>query len=153
MIKTVDVDKLTEETNKKVSDAYLQGFNDGIVNSALPIIERYYIATMLALHDLFHFGEDRCLRTINQIELNLIECITDAELCEKTMNALHIDIDMQEGINRAQPQSREKRADVRKQIKEEKAAEEEKKRQEEIKRQAKKERRKKNRQNRQKRRH
>ena len=108
---------------------------------------------MLALHDLFHFGDDRCLRTINQIEMNLIECITDAELCERTMNALHIDIDMQEGINRAQPQSKEKRADVRRQIKEKKAAEEEKKRQEEIKRQAKKERRKKNRQNRQKRRH
>ena len=83
--------------------AYNEGYKAGVEESGQKIIYRYYTATIMALHELFGFGQDRCLRTLRKIDECIIKHLTDDELVEATKKMVGIDIDMSEGINRAQP--------------------------------------------------
>lgn len=95
------LDAMTREDVTQV--AYNEGYKAGVEESGQKIIYRYYTATIMALHELFGFGQDRCLRTLRKIDECIIKHLTDDELVEATKKMVGIDIDMSEGINRAQP--------------------------------------------------
>ena len=98
--------KLDRMTQEEVSvKAYEKGYRDGVADAAEPVIKRYYAATMMALNDLYGFGQTRCIRALRRIEECLIEHFTDLDLINETEKKLKIEIDMGEGINRAQPMS------------------------------------------------
>lgn len=95
------LDAMTREDVTQV--AYNEGYKAGVEESGQKIIHRYYTATIMALHELFGFGQERCLRTLRKIDECIIKHLTDDELVEATKKMVGIDIDMSEGINRAQP--------------------------------------------------
>jgi len=95
------LDAMTREDVTQV--AYNEGYKAGVEESGQKIIYRYYTATIMALHELFGFGQDRCLGTLRKIDECIIKHLTDDELVEATKKMVGIDIDMEEGINRAQP--------------------------------------------------
>lgn len=95
------LDAMTREDVTQV--AYNEGYKAGVEESGQKIIYRYYTATIMALHELFGFGQDRCLRTLRKIDECIIKHLTDDELVEATKKMVGIDIDMSEGVNRAQP--------------------------------------------------
>ena len=95
------LDAMTREDVTQV--AYNEGYKAGVEEAGQKIIHRYYTATIMALHELFGFGQDRCLRTLRKIDECIIKHLTDDELVEATKKMVGIDIDMSEGINRAQP--------------------------------------------------
>lgn len=98
------VNKLDAMTKDDVTQrAYKKGYDDGVAESAHKVIYRYYTATMMALHELFGFGQERCIRTLRKIDECIVRHLTDDELVEATKKAVGVDIDMNEGINRAQP--------------------------------------------------
>lgn len=96
--------KLNGMTQEEVTQhAYDKGFKDASDKVGDMVVQRYYTATMMALHELYGFGQERCLRTLRKIEELLIMHLTDEELSKATQEKLRIEIDMSEGINRAQP--------------------------------------------------
>lgn len=95
------LDSMTHED--VVQTAYKRGYQDGVEESGQKIIYRYYTATMMALHELYGFGQERCIRTLRKIDECIIRHLTDDELVESTKKLVGVDIDMTEGINRAQP--------------------------------------------------
>lgn len=95
---------LSQLTQNDISvKAYQKGYSEGMADAAQPIIKRYYSATMMALHRLYGFGQERCIRTLRCIEECLIDNFNDMELVNRVEKELGIEIDMEEGINRAQP--------------------------------------------------
>ena len=101
-----EVERLQGMTGQDlINKARTDGFRDGLQNAAKPIIRRYYAATMMALHDLYGFDQMQIITTINRIEEVLIETLTDLDLADKILQDLSIEIDMTEGLNRAQPAS------------------------------------------------
>ena len=95
------LDAMTREDVTQV--AYNEGYKAGVEESGQKIIYRYYTATIMALHELFGFGQERCLRTLRKIDDCIVQHLTDDELVEATKKLVGIEIDMEEGINRAQP--------------------------------------------------
>lgn len=90
-------------TNSDLVKEYEKGYRDGMQNGGKPIIERYYAATMMALHDLYGFGQQRCIKTLRRVEECLIENLTDLDLMKEVEKKLGIEIVMDEAIDRAQP--------------------------------------------------
>lgn len=98
------VNRLDSITQNDITQAaYKKGFDDGVAESGSKIIHRYYTATMMALHELYGFGQDRCIRTLRKIDELIIKHLTDDELVEATKKTVGVEIDMDEGIDRAQP--------------------------------------------------
>ena len=95
------LDAMTQEDVTQV--AYKDGYRDGVAECGKKIIFRYFTATIMALHELYGFGQDRCLRTLRKIDDCIVQHLTDDELVEATKKLVGIEIDMEEGINRAQP--------------------------------------------------
>lgn len=90
-------------TNKDLEAEYVRGYKAGLNDKAWNIIRAYYSATLIALHDEYGFGQERCLRALRAVETNLIKHLTNLELIEEAEKKLKIEINVEEGIERAQP--------------------------------------------------
>lgn len=90
-------------TDQDLQDSFKKGYRQGYHDKAWEIIRSYYAATMLALHEEYGFGQDRCIRALKAIETKLVECISNQELVEEAEKQLKIEINMDEAIDRAQP--------------------------------------------------
>ena len=99
-----ELERLKNTTSEElIEKAYKKGYGEGMSDAAEPIIERYYCATMMALNELFGFGQKRCLQTLHKIEECLIAQFNDRELANEVEKKLGIQIVLDEGIDRAQP--------------------------------------------------
>lgn len=102
-----ELDRLKATTSQDIIDlAYQKGYREGMAEGSKLIIKRYYSATIMALNELYGFGQQRCIKTLHRIEECLIENLTDIDLVEAVQKKLGIEIDMDEGINRAQPMTK-----------------------------------------------
>ena len=90
-------------TQTDLDEAYNKGFRKGYHDRAWQIIQSYYGATMLALHDEFGFGQGRCIRVLKAIEENLVKCLTNTELIEEVEKKIGVEIHLDDALNRAQP--------------------------------------------------
>lgn len=83
-----------------LTKAYNDGFAEGYRSAAMPTIEACYASIMLALHDLFGFGQERCIRTLNAVDERITTMIVGDDLRREAMDRLGIEINFDEGVNR-----------------------------------------------------
>lgn len=86
--------------------AYNDGFSQGYQRAAVPTVEACYAAVCLALHDVYGFGQTRCIRALNAIDERITTMITSEEIRQETLDRVGVDIRFGEGVDRIGPVER-----------------------------------------------
>lgn len=84
------------------------GFNNGFKAAAAPVIRSHYAATVLAAHELFGFGAERCARLLNRINDLMVETLTSEEMTQRAFDEVGVEIDWSDPFEKAR--KREKTA-------------------------------------------
>lgn len=94
--------------------AYNDGFSQGYQRAAVPTVEACYAAICLALHDVYGFGQTRCIRALNAVDERITTMITSEEVRREALDRAGVDIQFGEGVDRVGPKPRKKKGGVKK---------------------------------------
>ena len=83
-----------------LDDAWEAGRQHGFKQAAEPIIKCCYAGVILALHDEFGFGENRCFRAIKAVDEKIIWALNHSELCDEVMEKTGLQLDLDEPFSR-----------------------------------------------------
>ena len=91
-----------------LTKAYNDGFEEGYKRAAMPTIEACYAAICVALHDLYGFGQDRCIRAVTAVDERITTMITSEEIRQEALDKAGVDIRFGEGVDRIGPKEARK---------------------------------------------
>ena len=86
-----------------LTKAYNDGFAEGYQRAAMPTIEACYAAICVALHDLYGFGQERCIRAVTAVDERITTMITSEEIRQEALDKAGVDIRFGEGVDRIGP--------------------------------------------------
>ena len=87
-------------TAQDLEDAREAGRQEGFKQAGLPIIKCCYAGIILALHDEFGFGENRCYRAIKAVDEQIIWALNHSELCDEVLEKTGLQLDLDEPFER-----------------------------------------------------
>lgn len=87
-------------TAQDLDDAREEGRQEGFKQAAEPIIKCCYAGIILALHDEFGFGENRCYRAIKAVDEKIIWALNHSELCDEVLEKTGLRLDLDEPFSR-----------------------------------------------------
>lgn len=87
-------------TAQDLDDAREAGRQEGFKQAAEPIIKCCYAGIILALHDEFGFGENRCFRAIKAVDEKIIWALNHSELCDEVLEKTGLILDLDEPFSR-----------------------------------------------------
>lgn len=87
-------------TAQDLDDAREAGRQEGFKQAAEPIIKCCYAGIILALHDEFGFGENRCFRAIKAVDEKIIWALNHSELCDEVLDKTGLILDLDEPFSR-----------------------------------------------------
>lgn len=87
-------------TEQDLDDAREEGRQEGFKQAALPIIKCCYAGIILALHDEFGFGENRCFRAIKAVDEKIMWALNHSELCDEVLEKTGLELDLDEPFDR-----------------------------------------------------
>lgn len=87
-------------TAQDLDDAREEGRQEGFKQAAEPIIKCCYAGIILALHDEFGFGENRCFRAIKAVDEKIIWALNHSELCDEVLEKTGLILDLDEPFSR-----------------------------------------------------
>ena len=88
--------------------AHRDGWDEGYKAAAIPTIEACYAAVAVALHDVFGFGQERCIRALNAVDERITTMIVGDELRREALDKAGVDIQFGEGVDRIGPKGAKK---------------------------------------------
>jgi len=77
-------------TEKDLEVAYNKGREEGFKASAEPVLRSCYAAVCLALHDLYGYGQKRCVDVVNKMDEHITYSLNSMELVEEVFDKLNI---------------------------------------------------------------
>lgn len=87
-------------TAQDLDNAREEGRQEGFKQAALPIIKCCYAGIILALHDEFGFGENRCFRAIKAVDEKIMWALNHSELCDEVLEKTGLELDLDEPFDR-----------------------------------------------------
>lgn len=94
-------------TAQDLDDAREAGRQEGFKQAAEPIIKCCYAGIILALHDEFGFGENRCFRAIKAVDEKIIWALNHSELCDEVLEKTGLVLDLDEPFSRVTKKEKE----------------------------------------------
>lgn len=94
-------------TAQDLDDARGAGRQEGFKQAAEPIIKCCYAGIILALHDEFGFGENRCFRAIKAVDEKIIWALNHSELCDEVLEKTGLVLDLDEPFSRVSKKEKE----------------------------------------------
>lgn len=79
-------------TPKDVDDAYQRGYKEAIKNVSDYCMKDCYAAFMLAAHEMFGFGHDRCLRLLRAADDKIVNSLSSDEAIQEVFDKLGVAI-------------------------------------------------------------
>ena len=86
----ISLDDLKEE----YENGYTKGFSDGLPAA----YKTCYAAAVLALHDLYGFGHDRCYRVIRKMDSYTTEYLSSQEIIDEVYRKICLTLDFRDPI-------------------------------------------------------
>lgn len=80
-------------TLKDVNDAYVQGKKDALHEVSEYVMKDCYAAFLLAAHEVFGFGHDRCLRLLLAADERICNSLASDEAIEEVFDTVGVKID------------------------------------------------------------
>ena len=87
-------------TPRDLEDEFEKGREEGFKQAAEPIIKCCYAGIILALHDEFGFGENRCFRAIKAVDEKIIWALHHSELADEVLEKTGLELDLDEPFSR-----------------------------------------------------
>lgn len=81
---------------------YKAGFEAGFQAASKPVIRSHYAAIIIAAHELFGFGKERCVRLLNKVNDLMVETLTSEEMTQRAFDEVGVKIDWNDPFERAQ---------------------------------------------------
>lgn len=94
-------------TAQDLDDAREAGRQEGFKQAAEPIIKCCYAGIIIALHDEFGFGENRCYRAIKAVDEKIIWALNHSELCDEVLEKTGLRLDLDEPFSRVSKSEKE----------------------------------------------
>ena len=85
-----------------LEDEFERGREAGFQAAAMPIIKCCYAGIILALHDVFGFGQERCYRAIKAVDEKTLFSLHHSELADEVMEKTGIKLELDEPFERVQ---------------------------------------------------
>lgn len=81
---------------------YKAGFEAGFQAASKPVIRSHYAALILAAHELYGFGQERCIRLLNRVNDLMVETLTSEEMTQRAFDEIGVLIDWNDPFDRVQ---------------------------------------------------
>lgn len=79
-------------TPQDVDNAYQRGYKEAITNVSDYCMKDCYAAFLLAAHEVFGFGHDRCLRLLRAADDRIVNSLSSDESIQEVFNKLGVSI-------------------------------------------------------------
>lgn len=83
-------------TPKDVDDAYNKGYKEGVDRASATIMKDAYAAFLMAAHEVFGFGRDRCRRLLYAADERVVNSLASDEAVEEVFREVGVSINFYE---------------------------------------------------------
>lgn len=83
-------------TPKDVDDAYNKGYKEGVDRASATIMKDTYAAFLMAAHEVFGFGRDRCRRLLYAADERVVNSLASDEAVEEVFREVGVAINFYE---------------------------------------------------------